>query len=82
MYGTINHKLTQRMSVGLTGSVAREEYSSDQKDWVYGIWGNASYLILKWLTGSLQVSYTEDHSNIKIESYRDIRGSCKLTANF
>jgi len=82
VYGTINHKLTQKMSVGLTGSVAREEYSSDRKEWVYGIWGDASYLILKWLTGSAQVSYTEDHSNIKIESYRDIRGSLKLTANF
>ena len=82
VYGTINHKLTQRMSVGLTGSVAREEYSSDRKDWVYGIFGNASYLILKWLTASLQVSYEEDHSNLKIDSYRDIRGSLKLTANF
>ena len=82
LYGTIKHQLTQRMSLGLTGSVAREEYSSDQKDWVYGIWGNASYLILKWLTGSVQVSYTEDHSNIKIRSYRDIRGSLNLTATF
>jgi len=82
VYGTINHKLTQRMSVGLTGSLTREEFSSDQKDWVWGIWGNASYLILKWLKGSLQMSYTEDHSNIKIESYRDIRGSLKLTATF
>jgi hypothetical protein len=82
VYGTIQHKLTQKMSVGLTGSLAREEYSSDRKDWVGGIWGNASYLILKWLTGSLQVSYEEDHSSIKIESYRDIRGSLKLTANF
>jgi len=81
-YGTINHKLTQKMSVGLTGSLAREEYSSDQKDWVLGIWGNASYLILKWLTGSAQISYMDDHSNIKILSYRDIRGSLKLTANF
>jgi len=81
-YGTINHKLTQRMSVGLTGSLAREEFSSDHKDWVWGIWGNASYLILKWLSGSLQISYMEDHSNIKIQSYRDIRGSLKLTASF
>jgi len=82
VYGTINHKLTQKMSVGLTGSLARDEYSSDQKDWVWGIWGNASYLILKWLSGSLQISYTEDHSNIKIQSYRDIRGSLNLAATF
>jgi len=82
VYGTINHKLTQRMSVGVTGSLARDEYSSDQKDWVWGIWGNASYLILKWLTGSLEVSYREDHSNIKINSYKDYRGGLKLTATF
>jgi hypothetical protein len=81
-YGTIKHQLTQRTSVGLTGSLAREEYSSDRKDWVWGIWGNASYLILKWLTGSLEVSYREDHSNIKINSYRDYRGILKLTATF
>lgn len=82
VYGTINHKLTQRMSVGVTGSLARDEYSSDQKDWVWGIWGNASYLILKWLTGSLEVSYREDHSNINIESWKEYRGILKLTANF
>ena len=82
VYGTIKHQLTQKMSLGLTGSVAREEYSSDRKEWVYGIWGDASYLILKWLTGSAQVSYTENHSNLKIESYRDIRGGLKLTATF
>jgi hypothetical protein len=82
VYGTINHKLTQRMRVGVTGSLARDEYSSGRKDWVWGMWGNASYLILKWLTGSLQVSYTEDHSNIKINSYRDYRGGLKLTATF
>jgi hypothetical protein len=82
VYGTINHKLTQRMSVGVTGSLARDEYSSDQKDWVWGIWGNASYLILKWLTGSLEVSYREDHSNIKINSYKDYRGGLRLTATF
>lgn len=82
VYGTINHKLTERMSVGVTGSLARDEFSSVQKDWVWGIWGNASYLILKWLTGSLQISYTEDHSNIKINSYRDYRGGLRLTAAF
>ena len=31
-YGTIKHQLTQRTSVGLTGSLARDEYSSDRKD--------------------------------------------------
>lgn len=82
VYGTINHKLTQRMSVGVTGSLAREEYSSDQKDWVWGIWGNASYLILKWLTSSLEVSYREDHSNINIDSWKEYRGILKLTATF
>ncbi len=82
LYGTIQHKLTQKMSVGLTGSVARDEYSSNQKDWVWGIWGNASYSILKWLTASLKASYYEDHSNIKIQSYRDYRVGLGLTANF
>jgi hypothetical protein len=81
-YGTIKHQLTQRTSVGLTGSLAREEYSSGRKDWVWGISGNASYLILKWLTGSFEVSYREDHSTINIDSWRDYRGILKLTATF
>jgi hypothetical protein len=63
--------------------VARNDYSdNDQKDWVWGIYGNASYSILKWLAASLQISYTEDHSNIEIESYKEYRGILKLTANF
>jgi hypothetical protein len=82
-YGTVKHQLTQRMSVGLTGSVERAEYSSsDRKDWIWGVWGNTSYLILKWLTGSLEVSYREDHSTINVESWKEYRGILKLTANF
>ncbi len=82
-YGTIKHQLTQRMSVGLTGSVERAIYSSsDQKDWIWVIQGNASYLILKWLTVSFEPSYRQDHSNINIENWKEFRGILRLTATF
>lgn len=82
VYGTVTHQLTQRISVGLTGSVQRAEYASNQKDWIWGIWGNASYSILKWLSGSFMVSYRQDHSNISIQSWNEFRGILNLSATF
>lgn len=83
VYGTINHRLTQRMGVGLTGSLERAEYSrSDQKDWIWGIWGTASYQLLTWLSVSLQVGHIEDHSNISNLDYSQYRGIFSATATF
>ena len=48
-YGTISHQLTEKLTVGVTGSMGRATYSNDQKDWVWGISGNASYQLLRWL---------------------------------
>ncbi len=62
--------------------MGRNVYTSDQKDWVWGIFGDASYSILKWLTASLVVSYREDHSNINILSWKEWRAFLKLTATF
>jgi hypothetical protein len=86
-YGTISHQLTQKLTVGVTGSVQRAIYSSDEKDWNWGIWGNASYQLLKWLALSLQVSHIENHSNIRmlddhILNYSQYRGILSVTATF
>lgn len=84
-YGTINHRLTERISVGCTGSVERPTYSSGssgQKDWIYGISGNVSYQVLRWLALSLVVSHREDHSNIDNLNYSDYRGILRATATF
>jgi hypothetical protein len=81
-YGTINHRLTEKMSVGCTGSLERETLSSGQKDWIWGIWGNASYQVFRWLALSLVVSHREDHSNIDISNYSEYRGILRLTATY
>lgn len=82
LYGTIKHQLTQKMRVGLTGSVERDSYSTERKDWVYGIWGDVSYSILKWLTASLRASYVQDHSTLNAFTYVDYRVILGLTATF
>ena len=78
-YGTIQHQLTQRMSVGLTGSLGRDAYSTDQKDWIWVVSGNGSYALFRWLTISLGGSYSQDHSNISGFSYKEYRGIFRIT---
>jgi hypothetical protein len=82
-YGTVNHRLTEKLSVGVTGSVERAAYSSNgQRDWIYGIWGNASYPLLRWLSVSLQVGHVEDRSNISDLNYSQYRAIFSATAAF
>ncbi len=80
VYGTVQHQLTQKMSIGLTGSVGRDTYTSNQKDWVWGIWGNASYQLLRWLSFYLRVGYIGDNSNRNILDYTQFRAILGVTA--
>jgi hypothetical protein len=78
--GTISHRLMERMTVGLSGLIERDEYtSSGQKDWIWMIGGNASYQILRWLMISLQVYHREDDSNVDTASYYETRGIFRLS---
>jgi hypothetical protein len=78
-YGTIQHQLTQRLSVGLTGSLGRHEYSSDQKDWIWDVRVGSSYLLFRWLTVSLEASYRQDNSNISTNDYSEFLGMFRIT---
>jgi hypothetical protein len=80
--GTITHRLLERMTVGLSGSLERAAFSSDRKDWTWGINGNASYTVLKWLTLSLEASHRENNSNIDNLDYSEYRGIFRVTASF
>jgi hypothetical protein len=82
VYGTISHKLTDKMTVGVNGSMQRAINGNDQKDWIWGISGNASYALLKWLSLSLQLAHTEDHSNISNLDYSQYRAIFTATATF
>jgi Putative beta-barrel porin 2 len=79
-YGTIQHQLTQRLSVRLTGSMYRYLYSNNnQKDWVWDVRGGPSYLLFRWLEASLEASYRGDNSNISVNDYTEFRGMFTIT---
>lgn len=80
-YGRISHRLTERMTVGLTGSLERAIFTG-QKDWIWGVWGDVSYQMLRWLTVSLEASHREDHSNISGLNYSEYRGIFRITATY
>ena len=80
--GTVNHQLRERLSVGLSSSLERAKFSSGQLDRIWGVRGDASYRVLKWLTISLEASHRETRSNIDIRDYKENRGIFKVTASF
>jgi hypothetical protein len=78
-YGTISHRLTQRMSVGATGSVERSQLADGRKDWIWIVRGGPSYSLFQWLSISLEGSFTEDHSNISGLGYKEYRVMAGIT---
>ena len=75
-YGTINHWLTQRLSVQLTGSGYRDWYTSNpgQKDWIWAGRVGVSYLVFRWLAVSLSGGHREARSNISGLGYSEYSG--------
>jgi hypothetical protein len=80
--GTISHQLIERMTVGLSGSFERAKYGKGEIDRIWGVTGNASYRVLKWLTISLEASHRETRSNIDTRDYKENRGIFRVTASF
>jgi hypothetical protein len=79
----VTHKLRERLSVGLTGSLSRDEYAQpDRIDYLYRITGNLSYQPLKWLTASLEAGNSGRESEQNGNNYRDNRVMLKLTAEY
>jgi hypothetical protein len=70
------------MTVGLSSSLERAKFTSGELDRIWGIRGDASYKVLKWLTIALEVSHRENRSNIDIRDYKENRGLFKVSANF
>lgn len=63
-YGTISHNLTRRLTIGLLGSVTRDEYpDSDEEILRWEVGGNITYKPLRWLSFTLQASHREDDSD-------------------
>ena len=86
--GNITHRLTEELTLGLTGSVERAEYPrtlsviENREDWIYGVWGKASYQVLRWLLLGLDVSYSQDSSNFDVNEYKDFRTVFNVTATY
>ena len=78
-YGTIQHQLTQRLTVGLTGSMARYIYANDEKVWDWIVRAGPSYLLFRWLTVSLEASYRGNNSNISGNDYTEFSGIFRIT---
>ena len=80
--GTVTYRLMQKMTVGLTGSLERAEYATDRKDVIYGISGNASYQLLRWLSVSLNASHRRDDSDNNAFGYTENRAMLGITAAY
>ena len=77
----ISHPFTERTNSSLSGSYEIIEFSSGQKDNIWRIFGNFSYLALKWLALSLTLSYQEDSSNVPTAEYRESRAILWIIIN-
>ena len=89
--GTVTYRFTQKATAGLSGNVMWEKSKAApnvalsnayRKDTLWAINGNVSYALLKWLNFSLNLSYTEDHSNIPAGDYTEFRGLIKAEASY
>lgn len=80
--GTVAHQLKERMTIG--GHITFEYVDSKPNgvDRIWGIGGNASYQMLKWLTLSVETSYRENNSNISNRDYSEFRGLIRATATY
>ncbi len=81
--GSLKHMLDKRFSIGCLGSVERAEYDTDdRRDTTWGIGGNASYMPLKWLTFSLELTHKDRQSNIDLNDYTENRAMLTITAMY
>ena len=81
-YGTINHRLTQRLSIQAVGSAERVWYPAEddnRKDWIWEGRLGASYLLSRWLTISLVGRYREARSTTPGLDYTEYAGIFTIT---
>ena len=78
-YMSINHKLTERMSVRAIGSMERPKYSNGRKDWIWNVRVGPSYMLFRWLTVALEGGHREAHSNVDGVGYSEYSGLLRIT---
>lgn len=81
--GSLTHMLDRRLSIGFMGSAELAEFDLPaHKDTTWGIGGRASYMPLRWLTFTLDVSHRERRSNVDLYDYTENRGIFTITATY
>jgi hypothetical protein len=78
-YGTINHRLTNRLTVQLTGSGERPWYQEGRKDWIWDGRVSASYMLHRWVTVALEGGYRECRSTVESFDYTEYSGIFRIT---
>ncbi len=77
---SITHRLQQRVTLGISGTVERAEYASDRRDWIYSARGYASFQLLRWLSLSLEASHRANDSDVDTLDYIENRVLLRLSA--
>jgi uncharacterized protein (PEP-CTERM system associated) len=84
--GTITHQLAERVSATLSARYQRPEYhkglEKGRVDNIWGVGGNVSYQVFKWLSFAINVSYAENRSNRDINDYTDLRATVGIRATY
>ncbi len=81
LFGTITHRLSERIALGMHGTVARTEYlNSNREDWYWRVGGRAAYQLFRWLFLSVEAYHMENDSNTDIDSYIENRGIIRIVA--
>jgi hypothetical protein len=79
----VTYQLWERLSVGLTGTITRDEYQNPAYvDWSWGLAGNIAHKPLKWLTVSFVAGNYGYSSDVNRDSYRDNQISLRLIAEY
>jgi hypothetical protein len=84
--GAITHQFAQRITGTLSARYQRPEYQKGLEkgrvDNIWGVEGNVSYQVLRWLSFALRVSYAENRSNRDINDYTDFQTTVGIRATY
>jgi len=88
--GRVTRQLFRKTNVGIFASYEWQKFVESaiatggrkQINNIWGIGGNASYELFRWLMLSLEVNYTKNNTNISNADYSDYRGIFKVTVAY
>ena len=79
--GTVTHQLAQRAALTFSARYQRPKYNDGRVDNIYGIGGDISYRILRWLNLGFGLGYQGNNSN-RDADYTDYRATFRITGTY